>query len=485
MNPFVHLFKTPGGYYLYDVNRNVILNLSEDQYKIIDYYIKGDICKNISEFDTQALESINHLYELGFLSEKRPKEMYHPINDTLINHLNNKVSMITLQVTRQCNLRCKYCVYSGNYENREHSSQNMNFETARKGIDFYIEHSKHNDIGALTFYGGEPLIEFELIKKCIEYFEEKSEGKEIFLSITTNATLLTEEIVDYFQKHNLSLIISLDGPSHIHNKNRVYGYDDKGTFEKVMENLNMIKNKFPDYLKQRISFNAVLDPESEFGCINKFFTDFETVKNSNIFANEISSLYRKETLKKTDTYVRDTQYEYFKLFLAKLGYLDEKYTSKLVWKHYSERRNKYNRLKMTKELPDRMHHGGPCIPGIQRLFMDVDGNFYPCERVSETSPHMKIGHINEGFDVDKVKTLLNIGKVTENRCINCWALRFCKLCAAAADENSELSTEKKVSRCSFVLDSTEDMLKDICTLKEFGAQLIDKDYAFDLVEWKV
>ncbi|EPR07637.1 Cys-rich peptide radical SAM maturase CcpM [Ruminiclostridium papyrosolvens] len=484
MDSFIHLFKTPGGHYLYDVNKNVILSLSEEQYKILDYYRDSDDTGKCttSEFSTQAVESIDHLRVLGFLSEKRPKEMYHPLNDTILSHLNNKVKMITLQITKQCNLRCKYCVYSGNYENRDHSNEKMTLETAKKGIDFYIEHSKDNENGLLAFYGGEPLLEFEFIKNCIEYFEERAEGKNIHLNLTTNATLLTEEIVNYFQKHNVHLLISLDGPSEVHNKNRVYGYDDRGTFEKVMENLEMIKTKFSDYLSTNIAFNAVLDPQNEFSCVNNFFVDFEIAKEANIMASEISNLYRKDTVKTSDNYISETQYEYFKIFLSRLGYLDEKYTSKLLLRHYTERKDRYGRLQMRPELPDKIHHGGPCVPGVQRLFMDVGGNFYPCERVSEASPHMKIGNIDAGFDVDKILSLLNVGKISEKKCINCWALMFCNLCAAAADENDGLSMEKKVSRCSYERNSADSILKDICTLREFGAELGEEIHAFDMAE---
>lgn len=484
LNSFIHLFKTPGGHYLYDVNKNVILGLSEAQYKILENKNSDETGKDTSGFNAQAIESIDHLRDLGFLSEKRPKEMYHPLNDTILSHLNNKVNKITLQITKQCNLRCKYCVYSGNYENRVHSNEKLTLETAKRVMDFYIEHSKDNENGMLAFYGGEPLLEFEFIKNCVEYFEEKAEGKNIYFSLTTNATLLTEEIVSYFQKHDVHLLISLDGSSELHNRNRVYR-DDKGTFEKVMENLEMIKTKFPDYLSNNIAFNAVLDPQNEFSCVNNFFTDFELAKEASVMASQISNLYRKDTVKASIEYISEIEYEIFKIFLSKLGYLDEKYTSKLLSKEYVERKVRYSRLQMRDEMPDRIHHGGPCVAGVQRLFVDVDGNFYPCEGVSEASPHMKIGNIDDGFDVDKIKTLLNIGKLSENKCINCWALVFCDLCASAADDIDDLSIEKKVSRCSGVIDTADSLLKDICTLREFGANLGEEIYALDTAEQKL
>ncbi len=482
MDSFIHLFKTPGGHYLYDVNKNVILSLSEEQYMVLDYFKNGDNISNTPEFSTHTLESINHLRDLGFLSEKRPKEMYHPLNDTILSHLNSKVKLITLQITKQCNLRCKYCVYSGIYENRVHSNDKMTLDTAKKGIDFYIEHSKDNERSCLSFYGGEPLLEFELIKNCVEYFEEKTEGKTPYLSLTTNATLLTEEIVDYFQRHNVHLLISLDGSSEVHNRNRIYRGGAKGTFEKVMENLEMIKAKFPYYLTTNIAFNAVLDPQNDFSCVNNFFTDFEIVKEAGVLSSEISDFYRKDTVNASENYISEIKYENFKIFLSKLGYLDTKYTSKLLSKQYYDKEVRYKRLIMREEIPDKIHHGGPCVPGVQRLFIDVDGNFYPCERVSESSPQMKIGSIDNGFDVDNILSLLNIGKISEKKCINCWALTFCNLCAASADENDGLSMEKKVSRCSDVIYTADSILKDICTLKEFGAELGEKIYTFDMAE---
>ncbi len=483
LNSFIHLFKTPGGHYLYDVNKNVILGLSEEEYKILEYRNIDDTSKGTSEFSAQAVESIEHLRDLGFLSEKRPKEMYHSLNDTILSHLNTKVNMITLQITKQCNLRCKYCVYSGNYEDRVHSNEKMTLDTARKGMDFYIEHSKDNENSFLAFYGGEPLLEFELIKNCVEYFEEKAEGKNILFSLTTNATLLTEEMVDYFQKHNVHLTISLDGSSEIHNRNRVYR-DDKGTFEKVMENLQMIKTKFPDFLSNNIAFNAVLDPQNEFSCVNNFFNDFELVKETSVMASEISDYYRKDTIKASDNYISETHYEYFKIFLSKLGYLDEKYTSKLLLNQYNEIQSRYSLLKMRQEIPDKIHHGGPCIAGVQRLFIDVDGNFYPCEKVSEASPHMKIGNLDTGFDINKIRTLLNVGKISENKCINCWALNFCNLCAVAADGYNGMSTERKISRCGDVIHSVDSLFKDICTLNEFGANLGQEIYSVYTAEQK-
>ncbi len=100
--------------------------------------------------------------------------MEHPETEGLEYILENNLNTMALQLTQNCNLRCKYCVYSGNYENRKHSSLKMNKEIAYRAIDFFVRHSSDSEKLHLGFYGGEPLLEFELIKGCVEYIKKNS-----------------------------------------------------------------------------------------------------------------------------------------------------------------------------------------------------------------------------------------------------------------------------------------------------------------------
>lgn len=462
--PFIHLFKTPGGNYIYDVNKNVIIRTSQETWDLIrdGHYDPCDF------YDRQEL--LAKMKAEGFLSSKRLIEIIHPADEVLINYLERKVRMITLQVTQQCNLRCDYCVYSGGYENRIHGYKKMNYDIAKKSIDFYLEHSIDSEVFVVGFYGGEPLIEFELIKKCVSYIESVSEGKELLLSMTTNGTLLNEEIVSFLEEHNFSLLISLDGPREVHDKNRKFAFNSCGTFDIVMENVNMIKSKFPKYYK-KITFNAVMDQTNDFSCINKFFTNYETIKNVNLTVSKINNNYAKYEITETEDFHCKMGYEYFKLLLSKAVLIDDKYVSKIVLKDYEYLQRVYKQLQPTEELPKKGHHGGPCIPGVQRLFVNVEGDIFPCERVSEFSDSMNIGNISRGFNLDKIRHILNIGKLSEDSCKNCWAFRFCILCAASADTSLQLSRDMKLSKCNNVRNMVENNLKDLCTLKEYGVEL--------------
>src|SRR5699024_8096020 len=123
------------------------------------------------------------------------KEIFHPMTPFLTHLLQHRIRDVILQVTQNCNLRCGYCTYGGNYKNRTHSLKTMNFELAKKAIDFGVERSQESSDFVVSFYGGEPLLAFNLIKKCVAYAKENIQGKELHFNMTTNGTLLTTEIM--------------------------------------------------------------------------------------------------------------------------------------------------------------------------------------------------------------------------------------------------------------------------------------------------
>lgn len=478
--PFIHLFKTPGAYYFYDVNRNANVRIQEPVWRELSRRLKNSAMPPAEDFsptDSQADRQIQRLHKDGFLSSNHAKEIQHPNDETVQYHLDNKVEKITLQVTRQCNLRCDYCAYSGGYYNRFHENTRMTLETAKKSIDFLIEHSSDNDLVNIGFYGGEPLIEFELIKQCIAYAEAKSHGKKLYFSITTNGTLL-EDKLDYFNSHDIYITISLDGPREIHDQTR-RTCNNEGSYDKVMHVLHIINNQYPQLFK-RVMINAVVNPNNDFGCINDFFDHSDMVKDINSSMSIITDQYARKGIKLNEDFVVKNEYEHFKVMLSKLGRLDKKHISRLIEKRFDDLKKMYDHTSLTTKLPHSVHHGGPCLPGVQRLFVTVNGEFLPCERVSETSEMMNIGNATDGFDLEQVRQLLNIGKITDKQCLNCWAFRHCYMCAAFADDLKELSAAKKLAKCQSVRLYVEALYKDICTLREMGYSFRDTDNNYSI-----
>lgn len=460
--PFIKLFKTNNINYMYDVNKNVILSISENQYKFLENYVENDIN------DCSQLEKIENLYKDGFLSSNRVKEIENPFSELLSFELENNLRMIVLQVTQQCNFRCEYCAFSGEYLNRTHSSKKMSISTALKGIDFLIDHSKNNQEISIGFYGGEPILEFDLIKKCVEYAEKKAEGKKIKFYMTTNGYLLSDEIVEFFYNHGLVLTISLDGPREIHDSHRKLAVNNSGSFDKVIENFRNIRDKFPEYIRN-IHINAVIDTQNDFSVIDEFFLNCEDINDLIFRSGLISNTNKKSSLKESEDYHIKVQYELFRIFYYLIRKKDTKNCSRIVMDRYHRISKLSELLVPQKPLSEKAHPSGQCVPGIQKLFMNADGFFFPCEKISECSEIMKMGHIDTGINIDKAKKILNPGKVNEDACKNCWAIRFCEVCAVQIDSTEkEFSKAQKDDCCKKVRASLEEKFKNYCFLKEFG-----------------
>ena len=238
-------FKTPKGFYMYDRNTNKILKVSQEEYEQLKEVEAGQ--RLFEEFAFKE-----KFQTRGFLKENIVEKIEHPELGLLEHYVNHRVNQLVLQVTQNCNLRCDYCVYSGKYDNRTHSSKIMSWDTAKKAMDYLIIHSDELDEIVIGFYGGEPLLNLELIKECVDYMSTHVEGKKVSYSITTNGTLLTPDIAEYLSKNKFNILISLDGSKKEHDANRKFA-NGKGSFDTIMSNLRNIKNHDPEFL-HKISF---------------------------------------------------------------------------------------------------------------------------------------------------------------------------------------------------------------------------------------
>lgn len=467
--PNIHLFEVYDRKFLYDVDTNSIVSVPDDVYKFFRELAccsgDSDINNKLKSMDEKVKQGIMYLENQGLL---------HPINDNLqIKHIETDIlqelfdgnlSLMTLQVTQNCNLRCKYCVYSGSYINRTHTNKRMTWEVAKKAVDFYYEHTRNSREVSLGFYGGEPLLEIALIRKVVAYVEELFKGKKLSFNMTTNATLFTDDIVQFLLEHNFHIAISLDGPKKIQDGNRVFADKESGTFDTVMKNLEWIKERYPEFI-EKISFNAVIDLSKDIGCANDFFMSYDTVKDVFVMGNMVNDANRKEELAFNREYVTDALYEEFKVLLFYCSDIFKIYKPTLMDGRFRGiKQLYYDRLvaknsKTTSDCP-----GGQCLPGAQRFFVNADGRFYPCERVDEASETYCIGNIDDGFDMARISELLNVAQLTEKECRNCWCFRLCSQCIAIAEENGELSKKKRLSNCKGLRRQIESDLKDYIVL---------------------
>ena len=440
--PFIQLFKTPRSQYVFDVNKNEILPVSAESFSFLKQCMAGE-----ADVERSEITEIQNLIQEGYLrSESVVQEIRHPYTPYLKYFLDRKIAKITLQVTQGCNLRCKYCIYSENINahQRSHSNKRMSWETAKKGIDFLRAHSIDSEKVNIGFYGGEPLLEFPLIKKAVAYAKEVFDGKAISFSITTNGTMLTEEILEFLSTENVQLVISLDGPKNIHDQNRVFP-DGHGSFDTVMRNVEKIKSCAPEYFNQ-LGFSMVMDPTNDFDCINEITFSGDSLNDHNFVAAVVegdgfSGIASEE-------FVWKSEYQKFLAFMGTLGRFDSEKVSAISKSAIHASLGVLKNIKASGPLCPIDAPSGPCIPGQQRLFLSVDGRFFPCERVSETSSATCIGTLEDGFYFDKAESLLELGKLTSDICRNCWAFRHCSVCAKRADDGTScLSPTKKLQNC--------------------------------------
>ena len=461
--PFIKLFKTIDCFYMFDVNTASIIRINEDVYNYLE-----DILKGTAVYNKELQKQIDSLKSRGFLKPNDPNiEVSHPALSFVEESLDGNIGQLILQVTQNCNLRCKYCVYSGSYVNRTHSNKRMSFETAKKAIDFYYKHNRNKEDAVIGFYGGEPLLEMDLIKRVVEYSQKLFEGKSITFNLTTNATLLTEDIIRFLNDNGIGITISLNGPKAIHDNGRVFADNSTGTFESVMKNLDRVCKVCPEYLKN-ISFNAVLDTKNDFKCSSDFFS-YEFMKDALVTATTLNSTSNKEKISYTEQFDVNYRYEIFKYYLSLIGKYKGDKISKIVKQQVGSLKTDVHDKLTTPYLRSKVcHPSGPCIPGALRLFVNADGNFYPCERVSETCAVFQIGNLGNGFDIEKSKTLLNIGSLTKEQCKNCWAVYFCSGCASGLEDGDHLSAKKRLERCDGIREGCITRFQEYCMLRENG-----------------
>lgn len=458
--PFVKLFRTPRKFYFYDVNKDTICDVDEGTYYEIDMLL------NDNNYDVS--EQVMNLYDEGWLSEHRPDNLRHELTDKVELWARHEVSQLILQVTQSCNLSCIYCPYANNTDNtysRSHTGKMMSFETAKKAIDFVCENSDNAEDIFISFYGGEPLIAFPLIKKCVKYAQELFDGKNIQFLITTNATLLTDEMIEFFAVNKFLLTFSVDGPKKIHDKHRVCINGQK-TYDLVMDNLRRTIEKYGVDNLSRILINMVINPSDSLDEIVEWFEE-PLLKNIAIQTALVEDDYLENKFEMTSEFTEKLQY---RLAVSMLGYFElvsdvhmDRITEAMV-KRIAE---SYSKLQnVGGGLPDETCPGGPCLSGVKKLFVNTDGKFFPCEKVNEMSECMLIGDINVGFDFEKIREHLNIANLTPDSCKNCWAQLYCSTCQRRADDGSHLSGMKKNTYCKQVKDELITTLRTCALIKE-------------------
>ncbi|MCX6582272.1 MAG: radical SAM protein [Candidatus Aminicenantes bacterium] len=345
------------------------------------------------------------------------------IDEQLITERIKKLPQLIFEATENCNLRCKYCAYGGAYLNqRALAPHNLNFETARKGLDYiysFIKERKLKEFN-LSFYGGEPLLNFKTIQQIAEYGKKRFNGWLLRFNLTTNLTLLDNPMLDYLVENNFSLLVSLDGDKKNHDAKRVFR-NGRGSHNLVMKNLQKIKKRDQDYFDKKIAFSAVYSRDLPLKNLHRFFTTDDLIKNKQMrfsHVNTYNTTYYdhypfNKTAAQEDSLVALTQ-------MAQKVREGEKLTG------YET--SLYNNLM---DIGARLHTrgytfmAGSCLFD-SRLYLDVHGRFHICEKMNNT---FSFGDIEKGFDLKKMTHIAReFMELVKTHCSDCRIRFLCNRC---------------------------------------------------------
>lgn len=442
--PVVKLFMEKNRFFLYDAVNNQLFQISKEFYIEVKNLLKLGVSEyllNVSDkkeyFDVCALIKRGYFKDQLFEGYKNRDEEYIP------RLLERCISDLQLQVSRACNFKCRYCSFAGdNNIGRSHENINMSWNVAKQSIDFLYDHSKDMPEVFIYFYGGEPLLNYELIKQSVNYAKSRFLSKRIIFGVTTNCSILNADMIDFFAGHDFIFTISFDGERQIQDSHRRFLRNGNGTYDVVINNINMIRNKFPEFYQRNVRFNVVSFVDEDKRLVYDYFSKILDKKNNHI------NLINPDT--------RGIDYYYDKVAYAN-EYANYKESENFQKEYKVFLDAYYNKI----QLNTKWYDCGGCIAGAQRLFVSVDGSFYPCEKVPEI-PVVSIGSLSSGFDFKQVLRVTNAPCVSQDKCCRCWAARFCSMCVCyCVDSVSQsICAEAKMLHCQENLRKAEKMLKE-------------------------
>lgn len=433
--PIVKAFIHKGCFFMYTPYSNYILRITQGQFKELRCLEKLGFKEYMFQRGTTSKYSdLVSLIESGFITKSFIEEVKHPATDDYVAIVNRSMKRLVLQITQRCNFSCRYCHNIHNKSARFISEKSdMSWNVAKRSIDFFLEHSQDSETIDIYFYGGEPLLNFDLIKRVVEYIEIRINTKKVTYHITTNGSLLTEEIAQFFYTYRFKVAISLDGAEERQDWARKFANGDC-TFDVVWDNVQMLHALYKDH-HEDIMFLPVVFVDEDKKNVLDFF------KSNNIDQNRILFL-------NANTSGIDYLHGVLSTAEAEDGIINSNWVDydNIDEKEFNDFLVKYN----NKHTVGRSwHHAGACIPGYFKIFVDTKGFFYPCENAPNCSDTC-IGNLNDGIDVERASALLNIGTLTKNECLNCWAIRFCSMCALYCMDEEKCCTSREIKHLNCV-----------------------------------
>lgn len=434
--------------YVYDPRTNELYNVDENVFKALEE-AKGVVANIKDEKIKKGCE------EAGITDEVLPMQTPGAFKKEIAD-LKLGFTKLILGVTHVCNLRCKYCIYSGTYEGeRKHEGKMMSIKTADKIIDeFFVKKKEHPQ--SVIFYGGEPLLNFPVMEHIVSKL--KKMGEKTIFSITTNAICLeNDKVLDFIVKNNFYMNISFDGP--VQDVVRV-DMQGKGTFGVLMKIIEKISKEHPAFYKENVGFNVTVTPATDLPKTVEFF------HSNPLFKDKLLNIIRN--------------YDPDNLFCRKYDFVENE---KILANDFEKLRHEYPErykenlsfhngcfLSLMSQLNKRpMGDTGTlplnscCYPGLNCVFVDIDGTVCACERTE----HAPIGHIDRTAVDDKIVEdyVQKYYDIAKDFCPKCWAVKLCPKCFSHV-KRGELNEKNFLEMCDKFRASVLKSLELFVTIKE-------------------
>lgn len=440
----VHTFHCLGKVFLVDVESGSIYEIDELTEKLInrkispDSYPEGEFLCYSEQDIADARREIDELTRQGLLFS--PEGEHKPAVYSGI------VKSMCLNVSHLCNLRCEYCFADGGTYNG--AAENMSLDVALKAIDMIVSKSANRHNLEVDFFGGEPLLNFDVVKKTVEYARsiEKAHNKNFRFTITTNAMLLNDEIIDFFNKEMYNVVVSIDGRRSVHDCVRKTA-SGKGSFDTAIKNALCFKQLRKGQYYIRGTYTAL---NKDFSKDVLFLNDlgFDQLSIEPVVLPENHRL----AIKKED--IEQLKAEYDKLAEA---YVERRKGEK--WFNFFHfMLDIYNGPCESKRLVG-------CGAGNDYVAVAPNGNIYPCHQFDGEKDYV-IGNVLDGsFNTEIPKFFAENNLLKKDKCRNCWAKYYCSGgCAANAikygggiNKPYELSCElmRKRIECAIAVNCVE------------------------------
>lgn len=437
---------------LYHANSMDISILNDNAYSTLEQIKRETTCNTMGEYAKSLLENENK--GIDNLINLLEQSSENSISD--INKSSRIIERITLHVSNDCNLRCKYCYANGGSYNQ--TRRLMTLETANSFINFCEKN--FNYVKRIVFFGGEPILNLNIMEYICKRFNDDFHSNKISFipefAIITNGTILTDRIIEFINKYISIITVSIDGLKDINDANRI-DKNGKGSFDRISRFIQTIKNQ----TKVTLKFEATYTQKHiDFG--------YRTMDISKDLKNTfgISGLVVTEDTLSTD---------------FSLKYLDTIDYSKLISSNFEDLPEEFWAILKIITTKERLKYCGV----VEKIFaISAEGEIYPCHILTGQS-NISLGNINGNNIFNNFawfqEFMEDMRKRESIKCKDCWCRNLCCGCILKRFYNKKTQKfreEPNSDFCDFIQKYSEKILLMIAKIRknpETWSALIQKE----------